>query len=72
MHTKDTPMAHHTFRPRKSESGSNRGNRDRDRNRDRNQNRRPHRMDHEDLENLPEVGYAHLDEMPPAALAKEA
>ena len=29
-------------------------------------------MDHEDLENLPEVGYAHFDEMPPAALAKEA
>ncbi len=29
-------------------------------------------MDHEDLENLPEIGYAHFDSMAPAALAKEA
>jgi transcription termination factor Rho len=64
-------MAHHTFRPRKSESGSNKGNRNRD-NRDRNRERRPHRNDQEDLENLPEIGYAHFDSMPPATLAKEA
>ncbi len=67
-------MAHHTFRPRKSESGSNKGNRNRDNrdNRDRNRERRPHRNDQEDLENLPEIGYGHFDAMPPAALAKEA
>ncbi|MEX2243861.1 MAG: transcription termination factor Rho [Fimbriimonadaceae bacterium] len=58
-------MAHHTFRPRKSESGSQKGNRNRNRN-------RPHRMDHEDLENLPEIGYAKFDEMSPADLAKAA
>ena len=38
----------------------------------RNRQRRPHRMEQEDLENLPEIGYAHFDEMAPAALAKEA
>jgi len=58
-------MAHHTFRPRKSESGSQKGNRNRNRN-------RPHRMDHEDLENLPEIGYAKFDEMSPAEVAKAA
>ena len=58
-------MAHHTFRPRKSESGSQKGNRNRNRN-------RPHRMDHEDIENLPEIGYAKFDEMSPADLAKAA
>jgi transcription termination factor Rho len=58
-------MAHHTFRPRKSESGSQKGNRNRNRN-------RPHRMDHEDLENLPEIGYAKFDEMTPAEVAKAA
>jgi transcription termination factor Rho len=58
-------MAHHTFRPRKSESGSQKGNRNRNRN-------RPQRMDHEDLENLPEIGYAKFDEMSPADVAKAA
>ncbi len=29
-------------------------------------------MDHEDLENLPEIGYNHFDDMPPAELAKAA
>ena len=55
----------HTFRPRKSESGSQKG-------RNRNRDRRPPRIDHEDLENLPQIGYKHFDEMAPAALAKEA
>jgi transcription termination factor Rho len=57
----------HTFRPRKSESGSHKGNRNRN-----NRDRRPPRIDHEDLENLPQIGYSHFDEMAPAALAKEA
>ena len=60
-------MAHHTFRPRKSESGSQKG-----RHRDRGRERRPHRAEQEDLDNLPEIGYKHFDDMAPAALAKEA
>ena len=52
----------HTFRPRKSESGSKGGRR----------NRRPQRHDHEDLSNLPEIGYDHFDQMTPTALAKAA
>ncbi|HXH60527.1 MAG TPA: transcription termination factor Rho [Fimbriimonadaceae bacterium] len=54
----------HTFRPRKSESGSQKGGR---------RNRRPqHRAEQEDLDKLPEVAYSHFDSMTPAELAKQA
>lgn len=53
----------HTFRPRKSESGSKSGGRRR---------QRPHRESQEDLDNLPQIDFVHFDEMTPAALAKEA
>ncbi|MCH8980350.1 MAG: transcription termination factor Rho [Armatimonadetes bacterium] len=53
----------HTFRPRKSESGSKGGGRRR---------QRPHRESQEDLDNLPQIDFVHFDEMTPAALAKEA
>ncbi|MCH7944591.1 MAG: transcription termination factor Rho [Armatimonadetes bacterium] len=52
----------HTFRPRKSESGSKGGRR----------RQRPHRESQEDLENLPQIDFVHFDEMTPAALTKEA
>jgi transcription termination factor Rho len=64
-------MAHHTFRPRKSESGSQKGGRN-NRDRGHNRERRPRQHEHEDLENLPHIGFGHFDEMAPAALAKEA
>jgi len=53
----------HTFRPRKSESGSKGGGRRR---------QRPPRESQEDLENLPKIDYVHFDEMTPAELKKEA
>ena len=54
----------HTFRPRKSESGSKGGGGRR--------RQRPYRESQEDLDNLPTIDFVHFDEMTPAELAKEA
>lgn len=54
----------HTFRPRKSDSGS--------RMRRRNRSDRPRDIDSADLENLPAIDYNHFDQLTPTELAKLA
>lgn len=54
----------HTFRPRKSDSGS--------RMRRRSRSDRPRDIDSADLENLPAIDYNHFDQLTPTELAKLA
>jgi transcription termination factor Rho len=55
----------HSFRPRKSDSN-------RSSNQQRRRPRRPQEPKQADLDKLPEINYAHFDEMSDTALAKEA
>jgi transcription termination factor Rho len=57
-------MSNYQFRPRKSDG--NKGRRGRGRNRDR------EKQDQADLEQLPDIDYAHFDQMTATNLAKEA